>query len=58
VRLFLDASVLLAACGSLTGASREIFRRAPANGWILVTTPYAIEEALRNLADLRKKHGN
>jgi hypothetical protein len=52
VRLFLDTSVLLAACGSITGASREIFRRASANGWTLVTTPYAIEEALRNLPDL------
>jgi len=49
VRLFLDTSVLLAACGGMNGASREIFRRAQANGWILVTTPYAIEEVLRNL---------
>jgi hypothetical protein len=51
VRLFLDTSVLLAACGSLTGASREIFRRAPVNHWVLITTPYAIEEVLRNLPD-------
>jgi hypothetical protein len=51
VRLFLDTSVLLAACGSLTGASSELFRRAPANGWILITTPYVIEEVLRNLGD-------
>jgi hypothetical protein len=51
VRLFLDTSVLLAACGSLTGASREIFRRATVNRWILITTPYAIEEVLRNLPD-------
>jgi len=51
VRLFLDTSVLLAACGSLNGASGEIFRRASANGWILVTSPYAIEEVLRNLPD-------
>jgi hypothetical protein len=51
VRLFLDTSVLLAACGSLTGASLEIFHRAPANGWILITTPYAVEELLRNLPD-------
>jgi hypothetical protein len=35
----------------MTGASREIFRRAPGNGWTLVTTPYAIEEVLRNLPD-------
>ena len=51
MRLFLDTSVLLAACGSLTGASREIFRRAPVNRWVLITTPYAIEEVLRNLPD-------
>jgi len=51
VRLFLDTSVLLAASDSANGASREIFRRASANGWILVTTPYGLEEVLRNLAD-------
>jgi predicted nucleic acid-binding protein len=50
VRLFLDTSVLLAASGSATGASGEIFRRAPANNWVLVATPYVIEEALVNLA--------
>jgi predicted nucleic acid-binding protein len=49
VRLFLDTSVLLAASGSANGASREIFRRAPANSWVLVTTPYAIKEVVRNL---------
>jgi predicted nucleic acid-binding protein len=49
VRLFLDTSVLLAASGSATGASREIFRRASDNGWILIATPYVIEEVLRNL---------
>ena len=51
MRLFLDTSVLLAACGSLAGASREIFRRAEANDWILITIPFAIEEVLRNLSD-------
>ncbi len=51
MRLFLDTSVLLAASGSMAGASREIFRRASANGWVLVSTPYALEEALRNLPD-------
>ena len=51
MRLFLDTSVLLAAAGSPNGASREIFRRAAANSWTLVTTPYVIEEVLRNLPD-------
>ncbi len=49
MRLFLDTSVLLAASGSATGASRQIFRRASANGWVLVSTPYALEEVLGNL---------
>ena len=49
MNLFLDTSVLLAASGSATGASREIFRRATVNGWTLLVTPYVIEEVLRNL---------
>ena len=52
MRLFLDTSVLLAASGSATGASREIFRRAPVNHWTLITTPYAIDEVLKNLPRL------
>ncbi len=51
MRLFLDTSVLLAACASASGASREIFRVAGVNGWVLVATPYVIEEVLRNLPD-------
>lgn len=50
--LFLDSSVVLAACGSVAGASREIFRCAPSNNWVLVATPYVIEEVLYNLPDL------
>lgn len=52
MRLFLDTSVLLAACGSDRGASREIFHRAAINGWTLVSTPYVVEETLRNLPRL------
>lgn len=52
MRLFLDTSVLLAASGSASGASREIFRRASANDWTLIATPYTIEEVIRNLPDL------
>lgn len=52
MRLFLDTSTLLAASGSDTGASREVFRRSSANGWELVATPYVIEEVLRNLPTL------
>jgi predicted nucleic acid-binding protein len=52
VKLFLDTSVLLAAGGSERGASREIFRLAPENGWILLATPYIVEELLTNLPKL------
>jgi predicted nucleic acid-binding protein len=52
VKLFLDTSVLLAACGSATGASREIFTRAHANAWELISTPYVLHEVHRNLEEL------
>lgn len=40
MRLFLDASVLLAAAGSPTGSSRALFHYAGAQGWTLVSSPY------------------
>ena len=49
MRLFLDSSVLLAAAGSARGASREIFRLSAGNGWLLLATPYVVEEVFRNL---------
>lgn len=49
MRLFLDTSVLLAACGSAQGASRALFHLAPRVGWKLVASPYAISEVARNL---------
>lgn len=51
MRIFLDASVLLAACGSATGASRALFRHATAQRWLLLTVPYALQEVLNNLPD-------
>jgi len=51
MRLFLDTSVLLAASGSATGASREIFRLAVNNSWTLIATPYVMEEVSRNLSN-------
>jgi len=51
VRVFLDASVLLAASASANGASREVFLLAPTNGWLLVATPYVVAEVMRNLSD-------
>lgn len=52
MRLFLDASVLLAASGSASGASREVFRLASDHRWNLVTTPYAVEEVVSSLPRL------
>ena len=42
---------MLAACGSATGASRAIFHHAAAQGWVLITVPYALHEVLNNLPD-------
>jgi predicted nucleic acid-binding protein len=52
VRLFLDASVLLAASGSSKGSSRAIFHLAPAAGWTLVSSLYVVNEVLKNLPKL------
>jgi predicted nucleic acid-binding protein len=49
MRVFLDSSVLLAACGSERGASREIVQAASANNTTLLASHYVIEEVLRNL---------
>lgn len=50
--LFLDASVLLAAAGSPKGSSRALFDYTSAQGWTLVSSPYALNEVLRNLPKL------
>ncbi len=52
LRLFLDASILLAAAGSASGASHALFGYASARGWMLVSSPYAVNEVLRNLPKL------
>lgn len=52
MRLFLDASVLLAAAGSATGASRAVFSYATEQHWSLISSPYALNEVLHNLAKL------
>ena len=52
MRLFLDSSVLLGASGSTSAASHEIFNRVESNGWLLIATPYVIEEVLQNLSKL------
>jgi predicted nucleic acid-binding protein len=52
LRLFLDSSVLLAACGSQRGASRLLFTSAAAHGWDLLVSPYALGEVAANLASV------
>ena len=55
MRLFLDSSVLLAAAGSSTGASRLLFDIASRHGWELLTAEYCLREAECNLPKLGKK---
>jgi hypothetical protein len=45
VNLFLDASVVLAACGRPAGASRAVFDLASHNSWMLMTSPYVVSES-------------
>ena len=52
MNLFLDTSVLLAACGSEHGASNYLFRVAAGQAWALIASPYVVEEVLRNLPEL------
>ena len=52
MKLLLDSSVLLAASGSESGASREVFRLAPSVGWSLLATPYIVREVNLNLPRL------
>lgn len=52
MNLFLDTSVLLAACGSEHGASNYLFRVAGGQSWALIASPYVIEEVHRNLPEL------
>ncbi len=53
MNLFLDSSVLLAACGSAAGASRAVIDAAAGQGWSLVTSSYVLAEVEANLAGLR-----
>ena len=41
--------MLLAACGSAKGASREIFQLASPSSWVLVGTPWVFKEVENNL---------
>ena len=50
MRLFLDSSVVLAACGRAAGGSRRVFDLAPMQGWRLLTSGYVVREVEKNLA--------
>lgn len=52
MRLFLDTSVLLAACGSSTGSSHAVISAAAEQGWTLVCSPWVVGEVTRNLSKL------
>ena len=52
MRIFLDTSVVLAACGRPSGGSRTVFELAPTNGWRLLTSRYVLLEVARNLTKL------
>lgn len=52
MKLFLDTSVLLSACGSAKGASRFIIEEARDQAWELAGADYCREETLRNLGKL------
>ena len=52
MNVFLDSSVLLAACGSAAGASRVVIDAASAQGWSLLTSSYVLAEVETNLAAL------
>jgi predicted nucleic acid-binding protein len=50
VRIFLDTSVLLAACRSKFGASRAIIDIAAKQGWKLTASPWVRNEVEKNLS--------
>jgi len=49
VRVFLDSSVILSACGSSKSLSRLITALAPERGWQLVSSHYCRAETSRNV---------
>jgi hypothetical protein len=50
VRIFLDTSVLLAACRSQYGASRAILETAADQSWKLLASPWVRNEVEKNLS--------
>ncbi|MGH7194992.1 MAG: PIN domain-containing protein [Candidatus Saccharimonadales bacterium] len=52
MKLFLDSSVVLAACGRATGASRALFDMSGSQTWTLLTSSYVLGEVTTNLPRL------
>ena len=52
MRIFLDSSVLLSACGSEKSLSRLIAEIAPDRGWHLISASYCRAETIKNLGKL------
>ena len=52
MRVFLDSSVLLSACGSTKSLSRLVTELAAAQGWHLVSAAYCLAETTKNLGKL------
>jgi len=50
LNLFLDSSVLLAACGSSQGASSLFIEQAQTRHWKLLVSPYVLSEVENNLS--------
>jgi putative PIN family toxin of toxin-antitoxin system len=50
IRVFLDASVLFAACYSQTGSSRELIRQAIRGKIQIVVSQHVLKEVVKNLA--------
>ena len=50
MRIFLDTSVLLAACRSKSGASRAVLDITDKQGWKLIASPWVRNEVERNLS--------
>jgi hypothetical protein len=53
--VFLDASVILAACGRDSGASRRIFDIHKFEGWTLLASGYVMGEVRANIGSLGKQ---
>ena len=55
MRVFLEASVILAACGRNSGASRRIFDIHKHEGWAILASDYVMGEVRANIGSLGKQ---